>query len=174
MDKVFLRENDSVSSMPSELRPYQEDGFLDHALLQGPKHPLQTVWYNDCGVMARKQGYSWVAFLDLDEFMVVLNGCAPAAPAACTRVARARQVSSPCTRLVFSACATVFLFEFSNGSRPSNSAPDHRCRSATISQDSGPSVSTVHNSLQARQFSSAGCWERPCAEQALTLRHSPC
>lgn len=73
---VFLRENDSVSSIEKELQSYKDEGFVDHALLEGPKHPTQTNWFNDCGVMARKRGYSWVTYLDLDEFMVVLDGCA--------------------------------------------------------------------------------------------------
>jgi hypothetical protein len=81
VDFVFLRENDSVSSIEQELQSYKDEGFVDHALLEGPKHPLQTNWFNDCGVMARKRGYSWVTFLDLDEFMVVLDGCA--APSHC-------------------------------------------------------------------------------------------
>lgn len=78
MDFIYLRENDNVSNLLPALSSYISEGFVDHALLDGPKHPLQTMWYNTCSQKARAAGHSWVAFVDVDEFIVVLKGCAPA------------------------------------------------------------------------------------------------
>lgn len=75
MDFVFLLENDSTSSMADSLATYVTEGFVSHDLLDGPKHPMQTDWYNRCSMKARAAGYTWVAFVDMDEFIVVLDGC---------------------------------------------------------------------------------------------------
>lgn len=75
MGAVFLLENDTRSHMAQSLASYVKQGFVHHSLMQGTKHPMQTNWYNKCSVRARAAGYTWVAFLDMDEFIVVLDGC---------------------------------------------------------------------------------------------------
>lgn len=77
MNHIFLRENGPrvrASQLPS-LQPFIDSGFLTLDFLPGPKHPLQNRWYNRCSKADMAGAYSWVAFLDLDEFMVVLDKC---------------------------------------------------------------------------------------------------
>lgn len=85
MDKVFIRENDK--HLPANLMPRVrgmiDSGFLDIGTLPGPKHPLQNRWYNRCSKPDMAGEHSWVTFLDLDEFMVVLDECAPTPCRAC-------------------------------------------------------------------------------------------
>eukprot|EP00892_Ulva_mutabilis_P003770 jgi/Ulvmu1/1765/UM118_0004.1 len=72
VDSFYLRENDESCSIAEDLKPYQDAGILDLDVLPGPKHPTQTNWYNECATKASKK-HSWVAFIDLDEFMIVLK-----------------------------------------------------------------------------------------------------
>ena len=78
MDHIFLKENSGA--LPPALVPrvqeFIDDGFLSLGTLPGPKHPLQNRWYNRCSKPDMAGLHSWVAFIDLDEFMVVLDGCA--------------------------------------------------------------------------------------------------
>lgn len=78
VDKVFLRENAAQvpTSLSQRLAPFVESGFLDLGALPGAKHPLQNRWYNRCSKPDMAGMHSWVAFIDLDEFMVVLDKCA--------------------------------------------------------------------------------------------------
>jgi hypothetical protein len=52
-----------------------QSGFLDLGVLPGNKHPLQNRWYNRCSKPDMAGSHSWIAFIDLDEFMVVLDKC---------------------------------------------------------------------------------------------------
>eukprot|EP00892_Ulva_mutabilis_P002009 jgi/Ulvmu1/11809/UM080_0020.1 len=72
VDSFYIRENSDSTELEATLRPWQDAGILDFGLAPGPKFPFQTNWYNDCAQKAAKK-HSWVAFIDLDEFMVVLN-----------------------------------------------------------------------------------------------------
>ena len=78
VDKVFLRENTAQvpPGLQQRLAPFVESGFLDLGALPGAKHPLQNRWYNRCSKPDMAGMHSWVAFIDLDEFMVVLDKCA--------------------------------------------------------------------------------------------------
>lgn len=75
VDKVFLREN--AAALPAALMPRVQGmidaGFLDLAPMPGAKHPLQNRWYNRCSKPDMAGEHSWVAFIDLDEFMVVMD-----------------------------------------------------------------------------------------------------
>ena len=82
MDRIYLRENSNVTTLLRYLEPYIKEGFLDYGFKDGPKHPTQTNWFNECGMRASPL-FSWLAFVDVDEFIVVLKKCA----------------SSPCTLL---------------------------------------------------------------------------
>ena len=77
MDHIFLKENGA--GIPRLLGPrvqeFVDSGFLTLGTLPGPKHPLQNRWYNRCSKPDMAGLYSWVTFIDLDEFLVVLDGC---------------------------------------------------------------------------------------------------
>ena len=79
MDSFFIRENGDKCDVRRVLEPYERLGILNFDLAPGPKYPLQTNWYNQCARLAAVK-HSWVAFIDVDEFMVVLNKCAPPPP----------------------------------------------------------------------------------------------
>ena len=70
-----MRENGNSSAIAKDLQPYIDAGIVNFGLLDGPKHPTQTNWFNQCSKMAQPK-HSWVAFIDLDEFIVVLHKCA--------------------------------------------------------------------------------------------------
>lgn len=72
VDRFYLRENGNSSAIAGDLRPYIDAGVVDFGLLEGTKHPTQTNWYNSCSKLAGRR-HSWVAFIDLDEFIVVIN-----------------------------------------------------------------------------------------------------
>ena len=82
VDQIFIKEN--AESVPpatlARLQPLIDEGFLYLSPLPGPKHPLQNRWYNRCSKPDLAGSHSWVAFIDLDEFMVVLDKCAPLQP----------------------------------------------------------------------------------------------
>jgi hypothetical protein len=89
VDKIYLQENDSTSLLTDMLGPYIAEGFVYHELREGPVNPGQSVWYNECAKKAAEDFMSWVAFLDLDEFAIVLRKCASqvfADPSVCARV----------------------------------------------------------------------------------------
>lgn len=79
VDTFYLRENGEECAVRDILEPYERTGVLNFDLSPGPKYPLQTDWYNECSKLA-SQLHSWVAFIDIDEFIVVLDKCAPLPP----------------------------------------------------------------------------------------------
>lgn len=103
VDKVFLRENAAQvpPALSQRLAPFIESGFLDLGSLPGAKHPLQNRWYNRCSKPDMAGMHSWVAFIDLDEFMVVLDKCALTVSRTCLRC-RLRTLRLAHTRLSFS------------------------------------------------------------------------
>ena len=72
VDTFYIRENGEECAIEDQLAPYVDAGVLDLGLLPGPKHPTQTNWYNECSRKASRL-HTWVAFIDLDEFIVVLR-----------------------------------------------------------------------------------------------------
>jgi len=72
---VYLRENGNSTALLRYLEPYIREGFLDFGFKDGPKHPTQTNWFNECGMRASPL-FSWMVFVDIDEFIVVLHKCA--------------------------------------------------------------------------------------------------
>ena len=77
VDQVFLRENgeEVPAGLQQKLQPMIDSGFLVLDFIPGPKHPLQNRWYNRCSKPDMAGAHSWVAFIDLDEFLVVLDKC---------------------------------------------------------------------------------------------------
>jgi hypothetical protein len=75
VDKIFLRENGE--SVPNEItaatKSFVEEGYLDLGTIKGPKHPNQNLWHNLCSQSHLAGAFSWVAYIDLDEFLVVLE-----------------------------------------------------------------------------------------------------
>lgn len=74
VEKFYMRENGNASTIEQFLKPYIDAGIVDFGYMEGPKHPTQTNWYNECSKLAQPK-HSWVAFIDLDEFIIVLNKC---------------------------------------------------------------------------------------------------
>eukprot|EP00892_Ulva_mutabilis_P012521 jgi/Ulvmu1/9641/UM054_0073.1 len=83
VDKVFLRENgdDVHPDLLEDAAGMIAAGFLDIGTIPGPKHPLQNHWYNRCAKPDFAGLFSWTAFVDLDEYIMVLHrGVAAAHP----------------------------------------------------------------------------------------------
>jgi hypothetical protein len=78
VNEIFLKENGPAVSplLKQRLQPLIDEGFLHLGILPGAKHPLQNRWYNRCSKPDMAGQHSWVAFIDLDEFIVVLDKCA--------------------------------------------------------------------------------------------------
>jgi hypothetical protein len=80
VDHIFLKENSATlpPALLHRVKPHMDSGFLHLSTLPGAKHPLQNRWYNRCSKPDLAGQHSWIAFIDLDEFMVVLDECASA------------------------------------------------------------------------------------------------
>ena len=76
--KIFLRIN--FVSVPDNLAQllsrHINDGVLDLGTLQGTHTVLHNQWYNQCVKSNQAGAYDWAAFIDLDEFVVMLHKCA--------------------------------------------------------------------------------------------------
>ena len=59
--------------MLRELQPFLDRGFISLVNLPGKKKPTQEDWFRRCSRPDYAGGYEWLAFLDLDEFLVVLD-----------------------------------------------------------------------------------------------------
>jgi hypothetical protein len=53
-----------------------DEGLLHLSSVPGPKHPLQNRWYHRCSKPDIAGKHSWIVFIDLDEFIIVLKECA--------------------------------------------------------------------------------------------------
>jgi hypothetical protein len=78
VDKVFLRENGE--NVPAHLvtatQKHVDSGFLDLGTVPGAKHPNQNRWNNRCSQSDMAGAFSWIAFIDLDEFLILMEQCA--------------------------------------------------------------------------------------------------
>jgi hypothetical protein len=74
---VFLRENgDEVPEyLVTATQHHVDSGFLDLGIVPGDKHPNQNRWHNRCTKPDLAGAYSWIAFIDLDEFLVLMEKC---------------------------------------------------------------------------------------------------
>lgn len=67
VDKFYIYDNGSTDATAEILRPYIEDGTVEY--IPFPGHRMQLAAYDDC--MARHRfDTRWIAFIDLDEFIV--------------------------------------------------------------------------------------------------------
>lgn len=67
VDKFYLYDNESTDDTREILKPYTDSGLVEYHFIAGRKK--QTEAYDDC--LARHRYDSrWIAFIDLDEFIV--------------------------------------------------------------------------------------------------------
>lgn len=67
VDKFYIYDNGSTDATAEILRPYIEDSTVEY--IPFPGHRMQLAAYDDC--MARHRfDTRWIAFIDLDEFIV--------------------------------------------------------------------------------------------------------
>lgn len=77
MEHIFLTENAAGASkeLKAQLRDFIDSGFLTHAVEPAAKAQMKVFY--DCA-RANAQAYNWLAFFDVDEFLI-LRRCATAA-----------------------------------------------------------------------------------------------
>lgn len=73
-DKIFIYDNnfDGEEYFQDVLQPYIDDGFVE-VIDYRNKEVCQLEAYTDCYVKHNKE-YDWIAFLDFDEFIHIVNG----------------------------------------------------------------------------------------------------
>lgn len=74
MDHVYLTENSEDASLLPQLQDFISDGFL--TFRTAPRPWFQQTIYLEC-MQQHRHKHNWMAFIDLDEF-IVLRKCAPA------------------------------------------------------------------------------------------------
>jgi hypothetical protein len=67
VEKFYLYDNESTDSSREILEPYVKSGIVDYTYFPGQK--MQRTAYQDC-VSKHKYDSKWIAFIDLDEFIV--------------------------------------------------------------------------------------------------------
>lgn len=67
VDKFYLYDNDSSDDTKRILAPYIKSGLVEYTYFPGEKRQLPA--YQDC-IARFKLDAEWIAFIDLDEFMV--------------------------------------------------------------------------------------------------------
>lgn len=70
VDKFYIYDNGSTDCTREVLRPYIESGLVE--LTDWPGHRMQLAAYDDCLAHHRFDA-RWIAFIDLDEFIVPLK-----------------------------------------------------------------------------------------------------
>ena len=68
VDKVFLTENDKEPTLKAGLRPYIQSKFVDYRRVLRKNSQIDV--YNDC-INDHGKEYSWMAFLDADEYIIL-------------------------------------------------------------------------------------------------------
>lgn len=79
MDKIFLRENKSEVFRKNAglFKGMLDEGFLDFGQWEGQPPKSTMLWLNRCSAPDMAGAFSWIMFSDLDQYMVMLNECAP-------------------------------------------------------------------------------------------------
>ena len=77
MDRVFLYENDDKPRLEAALAPFIASGFLHYTLETEPKAQMKV--YQDC-IDKHAHEYNWMAFFDLDEFLLLRHSDTCALP----------------------------------------------------------------------------------------------
>ena len=70
VDKVYLTENDAEAPLREVLQPWVDEGFLEYKVEGEPQAQLRV--YTRCLKQHRHQ-YNWMAFFDVDEYLILRN-----------------------------------------------------------------------------------------------------
>lgn len=70
VDKFFIYDNGSTDETAEVLRPYVEEGIVEHIPFPGKK--MQLAAYDHC-LLHHRYDTRWIAFIDIDEFIVPLK-----------------------------------------------------------------------------------------------------
>lgn len=70
VDKFYIYDNESTDETHKILKPYVDAGLVEYHFIVGKKK--QTEAYNDC-VARHRYDSRWIAFIDLDEFLVPIK-----------------------------------------------------------------------------------------------------
>lgn len=68
MDKVLLTDDGSERDIQPCLQDWIDDGFVEWVHEEGERHQMAA--YARC-IETHRRDYSWLAFVDLDEFIAV-------------------------------------------------------------------------------------------------------
>lgn len=76
MDHIYLAENADRPEphMQSQLQNFIDDGFLTYSHDNSPGGQMKAV--SDC-IRQHCLDYDWLSILDVDEFIILRNQCAP-------------------------------------------------------------------------------------------------
>ncbi len=67
VDKFYIYDNESTDQIHEVLEPYIRSGVVDY--ISWPGHRMQLAAYDDC-IERHRFDSRWIAFIDLDEFIV--------------------------------------------------------------------------------------------------------
>jgi len=70
VEKFYIYDNESTDNTEDILKPYVDKGLVEYTFLPGLKMQLKA--YKDC-VRKHKRDATYIAFLDIDEFIVPLK-----------------------------------------------------------------------------------------------------
>lgn len=70
VEKFYIYDNDSTDDTKEILRPYVEAGIVEYTFFPGFKKQLES--YDDC-LKKHRFDTRWIAFIDLDEFIVPIK-----------------------------------------------------------------------------------------------------
>ena len=79
VSKVILTENSSERPIKSDLKDFIDDGFVDYRFVDLPHAQLNI--YQEC-IDTDAHKYNWIGFIDLDEYLLIREPCAPCCPPA--------------------------------------------------------------------------------------------
>lgn len=76
MNHVYLTENAAEPSpeLQEQVRDFKDIGFLTYKVESRPQSQLKV--YYDC-MTEHQADHNWLAFFDVDEFLVLRSGCSP-------------------------------------------------------------------------------------------------
>lgn len=67
VDRIYLYDNGSTDNTAEILKPYVKKGVVEHIFFPG--HRMQIAAYDDC-ITRHRLDTRWIAFIDIDEFIV--------------------------------------------------------------------------------------------------------
>jgi hypothetical protein len=70
VEKFYIYDNESSDNTREILQPYIEKGIVEYTFFPGKQ--MQKSAYRDC-IKKRKYDSKWIAFIDLDEFIVPID-----------------------------------------------------------------------------------------------------